>query len=154
MGIPRLDKAHVAYYVEKLNQLRPDSERRWGALRPASLVRHLRTAVEMSLGEHAELAREPIPLVAPLLCWLSFDVFTKWPGGKIKAPDAFTPEPEGTLDEEREALIGLLEAFVKESALHPERREASIVFGRLTLRYYERVHAVHFCHHFRQFGLV
>lgn len=147
-----LSRETAADFVRRLEAIHSQHQRRWGTLDPAPLMRHLNHVVEVSLGEHTpERVFIPIPRIA--LWYLFFVWFTRWPEGKIKAPDSFCPEGEGELEEERARCIATLWRFVDALEKNPERRAFSPLLGSITLRRWARVHGVHLAHHLRQYGV-
>nr|MBP8128283.1 DUF1569 domain-containing protein [Candidatus Hydrogenedentota bacterium] len=129
------------------------SQRQWGTLTPEGLMRHLRASVEISLGEGPKTRSLGIPIVSTVVRYLFFHWFTRWPGGTIKAPASFTPPAEGALDEERDALLRAMDRFLDAVDSEPERLAPNMLLGPQPLRYYGRIHGVHFQHHFRQYGV-
>jgi hypothetical protein len=156
MALPLLTTENLEYFQEKLNALSADTPRQWGELEATRMVHHLRFVAELSLGEAKsdEIRDISWPVARTLMRWAFFHVITTWPKGKLKAPAYFTPESDDSFEDERQALLALLERFVDELETTPETRNLSPLFGRLTLTQWSRVHGVHFNHHFRQFGLV
>ncbi|RPJ77844.1 MAG: hypothetical protein EHM13_15425 [Acidobacteria bacterium] len=153
MKIVPLDRQHLEYHRTKTNALRPDSRGLWGSMDAPHMVCHLRTSVALSVNDHDVIDRS-IPIVRTIGRWLVFDTFTTWPRGRFKSPAQFTPEPEGSFEEERRALLQAFDAFVAEAERNPGRKTASPVLGPTTMRYWTHAHGVHLNHHYRQFGLV
>jgi hypothetical protein len=153
MAIPELTRANLSYFVQRLNAIESEQQRHWGRLSPAALMCHLRYSVESSLEGGPQVQDRSIPVVRTLLKSLFFEWFTRWPKG-IKAPDELTPAPQFDLNEERRLLIAVLERFVSESERNPDRKAVNVLLGSQPLRYFARIHGVHFHHHFRQYGVV
>lgn len=153
MAVRELTRENLAYFADALSSIHSLDQRHWGTLTPEGLMRHLRTSIEISLGEGPKTRSMGVPVVRTLLRYLFFHWFTKWPGGKIKAPASFTPEAEGSLDEEREALLRAIGRFFDAVDSHPDRPAPNMLLGPQPLRYYGRIHGVHFAHHFRQYGV-
>ena len=151
---PRLLTAQtLPYFRERLLAIQSTDQPRWGKLVPAGLMAHLSVAVE---GSHRDLgAPDPTNwFQRNVLRWLVFEAAPRWPRGKIKVPDAITPPPKGSLDEERAALLRHLEVFTSELAKAPDRPGGvHPFFGRQSLRGWARFHARHFEHHFQQYGV-
>lgn len=147
-----LNRESLPRFLARVDALNAQSQRRFGKLSLPDMLRHLRGAFEMSLGER-EAQLEPFPLPRTLSYFLFFVVFTKWPGGKIKAPDSFTPPAESDFETERAALREKMEAFAAALEAHPEQTAVHGLFGQIPLRRWARVHGVHMNHHLRQFGV-
>ena len=153
--MPFLDvtRESLEYYRIRINGLTPTTPRRWGHLESASLLRHLRRSLEISLGEVPGLKDSSVPLLRDLLYWVFFRMMTKWPGGIIKSGRLFTPPPRYSFEEERAALLKGLQRFVAALEQTPELKTVHPILGPLPLTAWSHVHGVHFHHHFRQFNL-
>lgn len=142
-------------YRAKLLAIGADAKARWGKLDPAGLMQHLDLAAQMSLGELPEARKAMFPRPLQALMWIVFfRLFTKWPGGSIKAPAYFTPPAEADLETYRARLFETMDRFVEAREKTPARREMSPIAGRLTMIQWSRLHAIHFSHHFRQYGVL
>lgn len=147
-----LNSATRDSFVVRIEGIENDAQRQWGTMAPEKLLRHLTFMFEISLGE-----REPEKIFMPMphivVWYLFFEWFTNWPKGKIEAPPAFFPEPEGAVDIERAACIAGLQRFVDALETTPERTGFSPLLGHIPLRKWARVHGVHLDHHLRQYGV-
>ena len=152
MPLPLLNRDTLSVYVNAARELKADTPRRFGKMAPSDMVRHLRHTLEVSYGEKEEPDRST---------WFSrgigrvliFHLITRWPGGILKQPDAWTPAPENEFDVEHQKFLDALERFVDELVKAPERKTVSPILGPRTLEYWGHIHAVHMSHHFRQFKL-
>jgi hypothetical protein len=138
-------------FAARINALTPQSQRQFGVLDPLKMMRHLRCIVEISLEKVVEADRSNF-FKSTIICFLVFRVIP-WPKGKIRAPDAFCPEPEGDFETERKKLLEAINEFIAAAEREPQRKTLHPIFGRQTLRYWSRMHGKHFEHHFRQFGV-
>jgi hypothetical protein len=155
MAAVLLNNATLSYYKERLLNLQPGTQPHWGALDATRLLRHLTKTIEISLGETTDDLTPVVPRVMqPFFYLFAFRLFTNWPKAKLKAPEYFLPQPKAEFAQEREELIEALERFVTALKTTPDRRGYSPLLGDIPLTRWSRVHAVHFDHHFRQFGLV
>lgn len=148
----QLDRAIFDHLKQRLEAISADARPKWGKLTPAGLMAHLDFAIAVSLGE------VPVTDTSNLFMrtvgkFLAFHVITHWPGGVLKAPDEWTPEPKETLEAERAKAIGTMKRFIDAADAEPTRKTISPLLGPLTLQYWRRVHALHLIHHFRQFGV-
>ncbi len=152
--MPRIDlnRETLPAFTNRFDALTEQWQRQWGTLSLPDMLHHLRLALETSLGEH-ETARVPFPVPGALAYFLFFVVFTTWPGGKIKAPDSFTPPAEGDVEAERAVVRQKMQEFVETLEREPGRKSMHGLFGEIPLRRWARVHGVHMNHHLRQFGV-
>ena len=136
--------------VNRLQSLSTSSTGRWGSMDVAAMLRHLRLAAQMAVGE-LELpsankrALQVFPLKHLLLYVLPF------PKGAPTAPKLKSDLAGASLEEERTALLELLErigAGPRDGAgpAHP-------LFGPLTRREWGVATYKHTDHHLRQFGV-
>ena len=147
-----IDANTLPQFLERLNRLQPDAQRRWGSLGVNDMLRHLRNVFETPLGEKS-YPPEKMPLPKPLLYFLLCRVFTTWPKGRIKAPDYWTPPAEHEFEEERQLLIEKLRRFVDALESDPSAVRLNPFFGDLTLAQWSRLNGIHLDHHFKQFGV-
>lgn len=148
-----LNRDNRAYYVGRLAAIQTPGQRRWGRLSPASVMCHLRFTVEAPIDEGENAPDWSVPVLRRAVYHVFFRWLTRWPGGVMKAPATLTPEPEGDVAAEREALIRAMARFIDLLEEEPERKLKHIVLGPLPLREFAQVHGVHFRHHLRQFGV-
>ncbi|HVS19812.1 MAG TPA: DUF1569 domain-containing protein [Planctomycetota bacterium] len=150
-----LDTTTLADFARRLHALREDTPPRWGRMDAPAMLRHLRAALAMSLGELDVPLLVPTWIGAPI-GWLFTRVLTRWPrslGGRNPPVLALHPPPsEASFDEERERVLAQLRRFVERLDADPRERALHPVFGNLTLERWTRVHALHLAHHLRQFG--
>jgi hypothetical protein len=152
---PDLDERSLPDLARRLRTLAPDAPARWGSMDASAMLRHLRAALAMSLGELEVPLLVPRWIGAPV-GWLFTTVLTRWPrslGGHNPPIPALHPETEAPFDEERERLLAALRHFVERLRADPRARARHPVFGDLTLERWARVHALHVAHHLRQFDV-
>ena len=135
--------------VNRLQSLSTSSTRRWGSLDVAGMLRHLRLAAQMAVGELEvpsvnKRAVQVFPLKHLFLYVLPF------PKGAPTAPKLRPDVAATSFEEERAALLELVErigAGPRDGA-GPEHP----LFGPLTRREWGVVTYKHTDHHLRQFG--
>ena len=139
--------------VERLSQLRPDTQRRWGTLTAGEMLCHLGDAHESVLG--IRILPGPIPSgdSRPLLKWLALYVPVPWPKG-VKTRPGVDPRIDGTrpgeFEQDRERAIRSLKALaVAAPTTLPARH---FMFGPMSVRDWQRWAYRHVTHHLRQFG--
>lgn len=152
MAAQKLDRAHLAAFEARLQRLTPERTQHWGSLTPHALLAHLRFTFDLSLGIE-EKPDKSIPLVRTLAYYAFFRLFTRWPGGKIKAPAYFTPVPARPFDEEKAAVIEKMRQFVEAAEVNPHARFVTPYLGAVPLHRWQYIHGAHTAHHLRQFGL-
>jgi hypothetical protein len=143
-----LKDADRAAIDRRLRSLTASSAARWGKMDVTSMLRHLRLASQMTVGELAvpsanKRAFQMFPLKHLILYVLPF------PKGAPTAP-ALKPDDPASFEEERAAVLELLEQIgtgLREGAgpTHP-------LFGPLSWREWGVVTYKHTDHHLKQFG--
>ena len=134
--------------VNRLQSLSASSAGRWGSMDVAAMLQHLRLSAEMALGELTmpssnKRAFQVFPLKHLILYVLPF------PKGAPTAP-ALKPGLETPLDQERTALLSLLERIA--SGPDQGAGPSHPLFGPLTWRQWGVLTYKHADHHLRQFG--
>jgi hypothetical protein len=139
--------------THRLDALRPETPNRWGTLSAPEMLCHLGDSAEMVLGIR--------PRVGPVrsrtrrvVKWIGLWTPLRWPHGWRTNP-AHDPRLAGTrpsvftTDRQRviSAMAGI--AGATPAALEP----AHGVFGRMSVRDWQRYTYKHTDHHLRQFGL-
>lgn len=148
-----LDDAARAVILSRLDDLTPETERRWGTLTAPEMVCHLRDFVSVALGERDAPVRGnrvmQMALVAKVLLYLM-----PWGKAKIETPKEIDPKREGRrpgdFSDDESEVRRLVARFVsipeEEVAPHP-------VFGDISKRDWGRAIWRNFDHHLEQFGL-
>ncbi|MFC1587726.1 DUF1569 domain-containing protein [Planctomycetota bacterium] len=136
---------------ERLKKLKADTPRHWGSLTPAGMVAHLTKSLEISLGRIDVQANPHFFLryiVLPMTIWTGFI-----PQNRIKSPAQFFDEGKTDLEKACVEFGHAWDRFLEAAAQNPERQTMHPAFGPLTLRKWKKLHAVHFEHHLKQYGL-
>jgi len=153
LAMPTLTSEHLDFFMDRISRLTPDSKPRWGRMDAKTMIRHLRRALEISLGE-VEVSDRSIPILRKII-WVSFfRVFTIWPPSRARLPGYWLPPANEAFEVEKGLLISALDRFVRRLDEMPERQAIHTILGPLTLSSWSRAHGVHFHHHFRQFRLL
>ncbi len=152
MRLPKLTAKDIEHYTWPLQTLRGDTPRKFGTMTPADMCRHMRHTLEVSYGAKVDPDRSNW-FTRGIGRILVFHIFTRWPGGRIKQPDSWSPPARDKFEVERDALVAALKKFAEERESNPEKKALSPLLGMRTLKYWSHIHAVHFSHHYRQFGI-
>ncbi len=132
--------------VGRIQSLRPDSVRRWGAMTIDQMLWHLNEAMRNGRGE-LEPPLQPTVLPRGLFRVLALRV--PWPKGAPTAP-AFVAGARYDFEEQRAALLGSVAAFAARDIAGPWARHPG--FGKMRGRDWSRLMHKHIDHHLRQFG--
>lgn len=148
-----LNRANLAAFRERIDKLAADTPRKFGTMDTNAMLRHMRLALETSVGETDLPDKSLPPVVRQLIYFLITNAITTWPGGKLKAPDFWSPPSEHSFEEEKRLFLGATERYLKALEETPEKKERHPIFGSLNLRQWSRLHGLHLNHHLRQFGV-
>ncbi|MGB3619274.1 MAG: DUF1569 domain-containing protein [Catalinimonas sp.] len=137
----------------RLDALTADAPRRWGRMTPQHAVEHLAGVLRISNGKaEVPLAVPPEHLPKALVFLRSDRTFRP----ETKAP-LLPAEPLPLrfpdIAEAKRRLRREVDDFYAYHEAHPDARPMHPAFGPLDRADWERFHAKHFAHHFRQFGL-
>ncbi len=136
---------------QRIAQLRPDSERQWGTMKPAQALEHCSRGIEMALGDQ----KPPRVFVGRLLGWfVKPKVMENDEPLRRNTPTAksLVVKDERNLETERTRLCGLIDRFAAAGSAgcttHPHA-----FFGQLTPDEWAILMYKHLDHHLRQFGV-
>ncbi len=147
-----LNRRTLPEFTRRIGSLSAGSQRRWGKMDATRMLRHLTFTAEMSLGLSHVDPQTPA-FARPIIYLVFFKLWTNWPKGKIKAPDAVCPPPMGDFESERRVLSARLNEFVDLLEREPARVATNPGLGPIPISKWSRVHGVHCDHHLRQFGV-
>jgi hypothetical protein len=141
--------AERARLFSRIDQLTPDTPRRWGRMTVRQMVCHLTDAVESAF-RPSPPERASGPLTWAPLKWLVINVLP-WPKGKLESPpDLLLTQPTSWESDVRRLKHGL----ERVAARDPEAEwPSSDVFGELTGREWGSLLRTHLNHHLKQFGV-
>jgi len=143
----------LTIFLEKLGKLSTNSTPLWGNMSAQRMVEHLTDGINMSRGIGNHQLAVPTEKAEQLKQFLYSD---KPMAQNIQVPFALPNTPlrnddlEDAIDEFTSTWVDYEEDKESESeklAIHP-------FYGNLTREEWLKVHAKHFTHHFKQFGLV
>lgn len=139
-------------FTRRIEALRPDSQRKFGKMSVEQMLKHLRNAFEVALGEKT-LPDESKPILRDIVFFLIARLITTWPGGRIKAPDYWSPPADYDFDGERSGLLAAMGRFMEAFEKSPEKIGLHPILGPLTMKKWSQLMGVHIHHHMRQFGV-
>jgi hypothetical protein len=133
----------------RLKTVRADDHARWGNMTAKQMVRHLRCAYEMALGDRRVDPVEGLPPV--LMKWVSLRSGLRWPKNLQTAPDlkrAILERSKTDFDVLVHATIDKMETLAKGARCAPTHP----MFGPMSEKDWMRWGYLHADHHLRQFG--
>ena len=140
--------------VERLNRLRPDTQRRWDTMTPGEMLCHLGDAHESVLGIRVPPGKPPTGVPRPVLKWVALYSPIPWPKG-ARTRAGVDPRREGTrpgdFEEGRARAVSSLQRLA--AADSTGMAAIHFMFGPMAVRDWHQWAYRHINHHLRQFGL-
>ncbi|MGH9255564.1 MAG: DUF1569 domain-containing protein [Vicinamibacterales bacterium] len=141
------DPSYRAQLVQRVQALRPDTQRKWGTMSVDQMLWHVSDALALSIGDMTIPVEKP-PMPRGLLKFIVLNL--PWSKGAPTHP-AFVAKRNYDFTAERARCLQLIDTLASrelhaEWPIHP-------VFGRMTGEQVSRLHAKHLNHHLAQFGV-
>ena len=133
---------------QRLDTLRPDTQRLWGTMDVAQMMAHCSAAIEISLGDRKGESSLMGKLIGPFFK----SVITSDKPFKQSLPTDknFVITDQRDFDKEKTRLRTLVHRFSKSEAQMTNKRH--LFFGKMTAKEWSTSTYKHLDHHFRQFG--
>jgi hypothetical protein len=148
-----LNSADKKNIFERLSNVRPDSQRRWGRMTPHQMICHLSDSFRSKLGEKENSSVSNI-FTRTVMKWGALYAPLPWPHGVKTMPEMdqqIGGTPPDDFERDRRQLEDLIERFIapeKNVEFHPHP-----YFGDMSEAEWMRWGYLHCDHHLRQFGL-
>jgi hypothetical protein len=142
---------NYAQIVDRLKGLEETSQRKWGTMTPAQMLRHCRSQIEFILAPSPDTVVLKTPFRFAPVRWLSLYV-VPWPENAKTAPEMDVNKKLTDVQDFEQDKHLILEGLHKlyhtsnVEAIHP-------LFGKMGKDQWGRVVWKHLDHHLRQFGL-
>jgi hypothetical protein len=140
--------------VQRVEQLRPDAERRWGSMTPGEMLCHLGDATDGVLGRRVPPGTVPPNRIALPIKWLMLYSPVPFPQG-VETRPGVNPKKDGTRPGDFAAdsarVIDSLRALAV--AAPGSVSTTHFRFGKMSLGAWHHWAYKHTDHHLRQFGL-
>jgi hypothetical protein len=133
----------------RLRSVRVDDHALWGKMTAKQMVRHLRCAYEVALGERTVVPLQKFPPV--LMKWAALRSGLRWPKNVPTVPELKHAMKERS-EAEFEVLVGSVIEKMQTLAAGTRCAPSHPMFGPMTERDWMRWGYLHADHHLRQFG--
>ena len=147
------DPAVLSQLKDRLATVHPGARRRWGTLTPHEMLCHLGDSTDMVLRARPRAGRVPDrnrPLVRFIGVWAPIPWPHGWPTNPQLNPQAGGTRPSDFAKDLSRAMAGL-DGIARAGPNDLEPLHG--VFGRMSVRDWQRWAYRHTHHHLRQFGL-
>ncbi len=133
--------------IDRINQLRSASQRKWGKMDVAQMLAHCQAPLGVPLGKHQLKRNFIFSLIGPLF---KSQLYNDKPFKQNLPTDkSFKIAGQREFETEKGKLIDMINSFSEEKIIndiHP-------FFGKLTLEQWSRGNWKHLDHHLQQFGV-
>ena len=139
--------------IDRLKQVRPDSQRQWGKMNAHQMICHLSDSFKVGTGEKAARTKSNF-INRTVVKWAALQLPLSWPKGVQTMPEV-DQEIGGTKPVEFERDVEELAAMVERFS-RPDRDfawQAHPIFGEMADEDWLRWGYLHMDHHLRQFGV-
>lgn len=141
------DPAVKQEVVDRINKLKPATQRKWGKMDVAQMLAHLQAPLGVPMGKHQLKGNMLFRLLGPLV---KKQLYSDKPFRRNLPTDkTFKIAGQREFEKEKQQLINLIHSFTEENItnqVHP-------LFGRLTLEQWSTSNWKHVDHHLQQFGV-
>jgi len=145
------DKAVV---LERLRQVEPDSQRRWGRMTPHQMICHLTDSFKSVIGERQLSGDKSNLLTRSVVRWIALYAPLKWPHG-VPTMAENDQEKDGTRPDDFKGDLDALASMIERitSAERDFQWGRHPLFAEMSERDWMRWAYLHVDHHLRQFGV-
>jgi hypothetical protein len=151
----RLDNtADKAMLLDRLRQMTPASQRRWGKMTPHQMICHLNDSFKSVIGEREFYGDKSNLLTRTVVRWLALYAPLKWPHGVPTMPENDQEQggtPPEDFQRDLDALALMIERMTRAERDFQWRRHP--LFAEMSERDWMRWGYLHVDHHLRQFGV-
>lgn len=140
------------YYIDRINRLTPDTQRKWGKMTVDQVLAHLN--VPYSFIFEPEKHKKPGGIARFILKnFVKSKVVSELPYKEgIPTSPAFIIADHRDFEEEKKKLIGNIQRVQQLGASAFEGKE-NFSFGKMTAKEWNNMFAKHLNHHLKQFGV-
>ena len=145
------DPVETNQAIDRINQLNPDTQRKWGKMQVAQMLAHCCVTYEMAL---ENIHPRPNPLARFIIKLLAKKAVVgdkPYPRNGRTAP-AFIINEERDFEKEKERLIQYLRKTQGLGETHFDKKE-HLSFGPLSSTEWNTLFSKHLDHHLTQFGV-
>lgn len=146
-----LNQSSAPEIIDRLNNLKPDTQPQWGKMNAAEMLLHCRKAIEIPLGKHQLNPNFFFKLFFGK--WIKSAVVGDKPFQKDSptSPDFLVNDKGLDFEKEKQALLADIHDFINISDDILDQRPHGL-FGSMTAHEWRKGQWKHLDHHWRQFG--
>lgn len=146
------DAKDAQYYIDRINLLTPDTQKKWGKMSVNQVLAHLNVAYDLTF--YPEKFPKPSFIAKFLLSTFVKPKITNEIPYKQSLPTSpvFIISDEKNFEEEKTKLIGNIQR-VQQLGRDAFEGKENINFGKMTAQGWNNMFAKHLNHHLEQFGV-
>ena len=146
------DAKEAQQYIDRINQLTPETQRKWGKMSVSQMLAHCNVAYSLAL--EPEKHKKPSFIAEFLLSSFVKPKITSENTYKQNLPTSpvFIISNERDFEEEKKKLIGNIQR-VQQLGREAFEGKENINFGKMTAQGWNNMFAKHLNHHLEQFGV-
>ncbi len=134
--------------IARINQLTPQSQRKWGKMDAGQMLAHVQVPMGVALGTNTVKGNWLMKLILPLFKKKLYDE-TPWKQGLPTDKTFIMTGVEKNFDAEKNQLLDKINQFTEVNMVN----EKHPVFGKLTKEQWSKATWKHLDHHLKQFGV-
>ena len=133
--------------IERINTLRPATQRKWGKMDVAQMLAHIQAPLGVPLGKHPLKGNFVFRLFAP---FIKKQLYSPKPFRRNLPTDkTFKIADQRDFEKEKSQVIALINCFSPETI----KNDVHPLFGKMTLQQWSNSNWKHLEHHLQQFGV-
>lgn len=141
------DPAVKQEIINRINTLKPESQRQWGKMDVAQMLAHLQIPASVALGTHTVKGNWLMKLILPFFKKMLYDE-RPWKQGLPTDKTFIMTGQAKDFELEKNKLLDMITRFTEANMIN----EKHPVFGKLTKEQWSKATWKHIDHHLKQFG--
>ena len=133
--------------IDRLNNLKPSSQRVWGTMDAAQMLAHVQRPLGVAIGQHKLKSNILMKLLSP---FIRKQLYNDKPYRRNLPTDkTYKIADHREFEKEKQQLLSMLNSFSEETIT----KEPHPYFGSFTTEQWSKMNWKHLDHHFHQFGV-
>lgn len=133
--------------IERLNKLKPQTQRQWGTMEVAQMLAHVQRPLGVAIGRHALKGNWLAKLFSP---FIKKQLYNDKPYRRNLPTDkTFKISDHHEFEKERQQIIEMINYFSEETVT----KDPHPYFGKFTTEQWGKMNWKHLDHHLHQFGV-
>jgi len=152
MAPAKFDRNSAGTYKNRLRELKPDTDGKFGKMSASDMLSHLRKIFDTSNGD-VDAPDESIFVLRKVGVPLMMAGLMPMVPGVLKTHSSYEPTDLDDFEAEKQSVLTAMDKFVEELEADPDLKRVIPLMGPMTLHQWSVMHALHTQHHLKQFRL-